>query len=143
MIVIDASVLIKLFHEEDDSNTARDAIRGLMTDGRPVGAPTLVVYEVLAAALHYAVPFRIPLRLLTDLAQSGFQLVEPTVRELLLAERISTARNEQWGYPGLQDATYHAMAITRKGVFVTADRKHFNRASSFGSLSMLADWQAA
>ena len=38
------------------------------------------------------------------------------------------------------DAAYHALAISRGGTMVTADRRYVARAASAGHLALLADW---
>ena len=39
------------------------------------------------------------------------------------------------------DACYHALAIERGGVFITADEKHLRLAASSGNICHLRDWQ--
>jgi hypothetical protein len=60
----------------------------------------------------------------------------------LRAEKIDTTGHAKSGYPALNDSIYHAMAIERGGVFVTADRRHFAKSKQFGSVVLLADRQA-
>jgi predicted nucleic acid-binding protein len=140
MFVLDASILVKLFRPEDDSAKARDGVRASMRRQVPLLAPSLVLYEALAVALHYEMPFEIPLMLISDLRDAGFAIVEPTTAELLLARRIASSRYEGRRHPELEDSIYHAMAIERGGIFVTADRKHVERAGHFGDIQLLADW---
>ena len=40
------------------------------------------------------------------------------------------------------DAAYHAVALSRGGVFVTADERYVRRAASAGSVSSLRGWQS-
>ena len=40
------------------------------------------------------------------------------------------------------DAAYHAVALVRRGVFVTADERYAARASQAGSISTLRRWRA-
>jgi predicted nucleic acid-binding protein len=40
------------------------------------------------------------------------------------------------------DAAYHAVALSRGGVFVTADERYVRRAASAGRVSSLRDWQS-
>ena len=39
------------------------------------------------------------------------------------------------------DACYHALAIARDGVFLTADEKHLRLAASSGNICHIRDWQ--
>lgn len=141
MLVIDASILIKLFRDEPDSHLARKAIEHGAEQGVQLLAPGLALYEVLAIALHYEVPFDIPIRLIEGLKQIGFALLEPTPEELRKAEVIATTRDATQGFPDLKDSIYHATAVIRGGIFLTADRRHFQRAQAFGNIRLLADWR--
>ncbi|WP_157016471.1 type II toxin-antitoxin system VapC family toxin [Mesorhizobium xinjiangense] len=141
MFVLDASLLVKLFRDENDSVLARSAIEHFAENATQMIAPTLVLYEVLSVALHYSVPFDVPMRLLNDLRQVGFLLLEPDFEELKQAERIATSRTPARGAPQLQDSIYHAMAIMRGGVFLTADERHFEKTKSLGCMTLLADWR--
>ncbi len=53
---------------------------------------------------------------------------------------MATAAAPGGGYPTLFDSIYHAMALERGGVFVTADRKHVDRTRSFGGVMLLSEW---
>ena len=141
MFILDASVLVKLFRTEDDSATARESVRLAIRRQRPLLAPSLVLYEMLTVALHYEISFEIPLMLLTDLRNVGFTLVEPTTEELLLAGQIASSRHNDRGHPQLEDSIYHAMAIERGGVFITADRKHIEKTAHLVHIALLADWR--
>jgi len=141
MLVLDASVLVKLFRAEDDSSTARELVRTGITRGTGLLAPNLILYEMLSVALHYEMSFEIPLMLLADMRDAGFMLVEPSVNELLRAQQIATSRHEGRRSPGLEDSIYHAIAIERGGTFVTADSRHVERTAHFGHVTLLADWQ--
>lgn len=141
MLVLDASILIKLFRDEPDSPLAKTAIEHCAEHHIGLLSPGLALYEILSVALHYEVPFDIPIRLIEDLKQIGFLLVEPSPDELRKAEAIATTRDRARGFPELKDSIYHAMAIVRGGTFLTADRRHFDRAGTFGNVRLLSDWK--
>lgn len=142
MLVLDASVLVKLFRDEADSGTARRLIDDCVARNMPILAPSLLLYEILAVALHYEVPFDIAIELITALRRTGFRLVEPVADELRKAESMAS-RDSGAGFPGLKDSIYHAMAIARGGTFVTADRRHVEKAKPFGAVLLLSDWRPA
>lgn len=143
MIVIDASVIVKLFHSETDSHLAHDAVLAIAASGADFGSPGIVTYEVLAVALHYDVPFEIPLQLFGRMKAAGFQLIEPTDDELILGGQIAATRPKSHGYPELKDSIYHAVAIMRGGAFLTADDTHITKTREFGSAVPLSEWRAA
>lgn len=140
MIVVDASIFIKLFKMEDDNELAQQFIAYLVNSDDPFLAPSLVLYEASSAAIHIEYPFAELTALFDRLRRVGLVTDEPTRAELLLAERIATTEASGGGFPGLFDSIYHAMAIHRRGTFFTADRRHFRKASPFGHMMLLADW---
>ena len=79
--------------------------------------------------------------LFNEFRELGLAIEEPTAVELALAEKIARSAAPGGGYPTLFDSIYHAMAIERSGVFVTADKRHFAIAKQFGNVVMSADWK--
>lgn len=141
MLVLDASVLVKLFRDEAESAAARSLVGHCAERHVPFLAPGLALYELLSVALHYEIPFEMPIELVKRLRQTGFRLVEPSAREILKAEQIAKSDSPSHGFPQLKDSIYHAMAIERGATFVTADAKHLARTRSFGHITLLADWR--
>lgn len=141
MIVLDASVFVKVFHAEDGSDQARALLAAASTGALTIVAPDILKYEALGAALHYSVPFDKVLSLFESLEASGMLFVRPSDEELLLAETIATLKIAGGGYADLFDSVYHAMAIVRNGTFLTADSRHVAKAKQFGHVTLLADWR--
>jgi predicted nucleic acid-binding protein len=141
MIVVDASVVIKLFKDEEGSETARDLFREMRTMERSFLAPTVLVYETLSAALHIEQPFEKVMLLLEQLRRFGLSIEEPTREELVAAESIAKTEAKSGGRPALFDSIYHAMAISRGGTFITADAKHIAKTGRYGAVMLLTDWK--
>src|SRR5262245_38156388 len=124
MIVPDASVIGKLFLAEKDSQAAEALVEhAIATDD--LVAPTALRYEVLSIAVRHSVHFERVLGLLDKLRLAGLEFQEPTRAELVKAEKITTTGHSKTGYPAVNDSIFHAMAIERGGVFVTAVKRHF------------------
>lgn len=141
-LVLDAAVLVKLFRREEDSGIAKAAVASWADRKQPFLAPHLVVYETLSVALHYEVPFDIPLGLIAEMRRIGFRLIHPSIRELQLAETMARHRQDaQAKPPQLRDSIYHAMAIERGGTFITADRKHIEKTRHLGHVIALSEWR--
>lgn len=140
-LILDASILAKLFRDEPDSPAAEAVLVHCARHRLVHKAPSLALYEVLSVALHYGVPFDIPVQIIADLGKAGFELVEPGAEELRKAESIATTKSQAYGFPELKDSIYHAMAIVRGGVFLTADNRHFQRTKTLGNIQLLADWR--
>lgn len=143
MIVLDASVFVKLFKQEDDSATARRLIEDLADGEEDFLAPSILIYEALSAALHVGQSFDKVTTLVDDLRRFGLSIEEPRSDELLLAEKIARSEAKGGGFPTLFDSIYHAMAIRRDCTLVTADERHFAKAGRFGHIALLADWRPA
>ena len=141
MIVLDASVFVKLFREEEGSEGAHTIFRGALNGQFELVAPEIMKYEVLGVAVHYAVPFITIISLINDLHESGFEFLHPTPEEMLLAEAIATTPAVDGGYADLFDSIYHAIALSRDGMFLTADPRYVARAGHRGSVQLLGDWQ--
>lgn len=141
MLILDASILAKLFRDEPDSSAAEAVLVHCARHRLVHKAPSLALYEVLSVALHYSVPFDIPIRIIADLGKAGFELVEPGGEELRKAESIATTKSQAYGFPELKDSIYHAMAIVRGGIFLTADKRHFQKTRTLGNVQLLADWR--
>jgi predicted nucleic acid-binding protein len=143
MIVVDASVFAKLFLDELDHDQAEALFSHALETELPLVAPSLLLYESLSIGLRHGVPFEEITGLLGRLRIARLEISEPDESELFLAEHIATTGNKAAGYPGLQDSIYHATAIQRDGLFVTADARHVAKAGQFGHVTLLADWKPA
>jgi predicted nucleic acid-binding protein len=141
VLIVDASVLIKLFKPEADTAIARGLIGSLVRQKQPFAAPSVALYEVLSNALHFERPFVEVAELFTRLRGLGPSLEEPTAPELARAQGIAMTRAPIGGYPALYDSIYHAMAIERAGTFVTADARHVAKTAHLGHVRLLADWR--
>jgi predicted nucleic acid-binding protein len=104
-------------------------------------APSIVLYETLSAALHVELRLAVVGQLFDQLRELGLTIAEPTIQDLATAEKIATSGTAGKGHPTLFDSIYHAMAIERGGIFVTADQRHVAKANQFGSVTLLTDWK--
>ena len=142
MIVLDASVLVKLFKNEEGSAHARQFINVRLLDKKDAFlAPSILIYETLSAALHVEQPFDHITALLDHLRTLGLMIGDPEATELVLAEKIARTEAPGGGFPTLFDSIYHAMAIERHATLITANRRHLAKAGNFGHITLLADWR--
>ncbi len=137
--IVDANVYNKLFLAEPDSPDAFSFFRHLISGSLPWFEPPILQFEMLHSALHYSQPFAIPLGILDNHLATGMAFIEPWREVWLVAEEISQTGHAKSGYPSLADSLYHALAIQMEGTFVTADRRHYTKAESFGHICMLPD----
>jgi predicted nucleic acid-binding protein len=141
VIVIDASIFVKLLKDEDDSDHARSFVDHMLAKGDGYLTPSLVLYETLSASLHVGVPLTTVGSLFEEFRALGLVIEEPNQADLTLAEAIARTQSPGGGYPTLFDSLYHAMAIERGGIFVTADARHVAKTARFGHATLLADWR--
>lgn len=142
MIVVDASVFVKLLKEEDGSDLARSFIDHMLAKGTGYLVPSIALYESLSAALHVEVPLDTVGKIFEEFRALGLAIEEPSQADLKLAETIARNQSPGGGYPTLFDSIYHAMAIERDGTFVTADTRHVTKAEEYGHVSLLVDWRS-
>lgn len=135
--VADASVALKWFFrdqpEESDVDHALWLLRELRAGRLELIEPPHFIAEV-AAVLARVSP-RTAYIDLRDLLEINLQIVsDPIVYEL--AVELAIRLNHH-----LFDTLYHAVALSRDdAVLVTADRRYFDKARSFGRLVWLPDF---
>ena len=66
-----------------------------------------------------------------------FGLTESRHSPRWLRQTVSLARQHGVTF---YDAAYHATALVRRGVFVTADERYVRRAEGTGGVVLLRDW---
>lgn len=138
--VVDASVFNKLFLNEPDRDQVQAFFRHCGEQRHETIAPSLLMFETYRTALHFGLPVSVPLSLIDGLGGLGFSLVEPEPEVWEKAQAIASSGHPKSGYPDPEDSLYHALAVTRGGMFITADQRHVAKAKAFGHLCLLADW---
>ena len=143
LIVIDASVVNKFYLDQPDRDQAREVLRLISEDKLEACAPSLITYEILNVVnrLKMSAPEESAVvGAVLQQFQSNIRLVEPDFYQWKKALEISSTGNPKSGYPSFYDAIYHAIAITEKGIFLTADKKHKAKTESFGHICLLQDF---
>lgn len=134
--VPDASVILKWVLPADDEPyaDAAEAIRdAFVADALDLLVPSLWLFEVgNTPARKYPMQAEALLQTLTSLQIPEAQMTGEW-RGITLGLAV---RNQTTFY----DACYHALAMTRNGVFVTADEKYLERVKSEPHARHLADW---
>jgi len=134
-IVIDASVAVKWFIPEADSDEAvklRDRhIEGSLT----LMAPDLLVYEVAnALSYHPDLPVDEVKEDLEALLMLDLDLIQPS------GEFVSSIAEDARKYQvSVYDSSYLALAEATSSSLITADRKLYDKAKKSGLVLMLDD----
>lgn len=141
-LIVDANVIAKMFVEEDDSQQAIDFLRGCVAKNIQVQAPELVKYEIAQIALKKKYNIDDVMGLFEDNIETLVEICAPDRQVWKEAEKICQHGHVKSGYPSMYDSVYHAMAIIKDGTFITADKRHYEKAKSFGHISLLKDWES-
>lgn len=132
-IVLDASVVVKWFSEEEDSEIAvkiRDKhIEGLTT----IVSPDLVFYEVVNS-LRYNPAFNVDdvTRVIADLIDIGIDLITPNKE--LMENAVKHAHEYNLS---IYDAYYLSLAQLMGLEIVTADTQFYEKAKKIGIIKLL------
>ena len=138
LVVPDASVLLKWVLPSDDEPDVDKALllrAAILSDAVRAIVPALWLYEV-----GNTVARRFPAHAfawLTSLMKFG--LTEAVPSDAWLTAALELTRTYDVSF---YDAAYHALAITRRGVFVTADVRYLNRMAGARSVVALSEWKA-
>ncbi len=141
-VVIDAGIFAKLFLEESDSEDAIAFFDFARVNDLKLIDPDLFIYEVLAVAGPSIIGSSLAYDMIITFTKAGFmmiQLDEATIRQALT---ISNTGHAKSGFPTFYDSSYHALAVTSGGVFLTADKRHVAKTVTFGSVVLLYEWKS-
>jgi len=141
MVVIDSNVFAKLLIEEHDSAIAEDFFRYSITHEVPLLAPTLFYYEVLQIALYYNHSVELTLEFMDEYLGFNLSLVQLTKEQWLDTEKMVHSGHQKSGFPSLYDSSYHALALSKNAVFLTADKRHESKTKQFGAIKLLKHWE--
>ena len=134
-IIVDASVVLKwVLPEEDDTNEAYELADDFFNKRISVFVPAHFHSEVANIAAR-----KVPLLAFSFI----HQIINSELRPCQLGlELLNTAFRLMKKYPKISfyDAFYHALAIERRGIFITADQKYYQTVKKEGSILSLKDY---
>lgn len=143
IIVPDANVFIKLLYPESEHKEAKDFFKYCNQNRVDLFAPDLFRYEVLRVVHRYKDSIDNMLKLLDTYEHYGMNIVTPSKKVWLKSQKLASSGHPKSGFPSMYDSIYHALAIENDGIFITADRRHYEKSKPFGHIAMLSDWQIA
>ena len=135
--VIDSSVFNKLYLDEADRDKAQQLFIKAASGEVTLFAPDLLYLEVVNTAQRCGVPIDGVVELL-EAQRYLMQLRAVTNDERKQALQIIASGHDKSGYPSIYDAIFHAMALCNQAVLVTADKRHYAKAQTFGSICLLS-----
>lgn len=140
-LTVDANVFFKILHQEFDSEIAENFLDWCFINEITICVPTLFTYELVSIANRVNISSERVLDMIELMEETNLTSLKPTKKMWRQAEIIANQGNPKSGFPSMYDSIYHAMAIDLKGIFVTADEKHFKKSHEFGSMLLLRDWK--
>lgn len=142
-IVADANVFTKLLHPEHDSDEAKMLFETCVRANINVLVPQLFLYEILEVTSKYKGSINKTLEFYKLHKNSILTTVEPTKTMWLTAEKITQDGHPNSGFPSMYDAIYQAVAIEMAAIFITADKRHYEKSKQHGNIALLRDWEDA
>lgn len=142
-ITIDSNVFAKSFLQEGDAETVKSLFRFIAEQDLKILCPDIFLYEVLSIAAQNSLPLTKVMRLFRTFEKANLHIAPLTERQLELAMRMAEDGNDKSGYPSIYDSSYHAVAISFGGIFITADKRHVAKAKQYGNIALLHDWEAS
>lgn len=142
-IILDSCVVAKTFAKEKDSNQATELIDECVAQHIKIIAPSIIEYELLQIAIKKNLPLTKVLELFEDIIFKIIDIKKVDSDVWLKAGEIANTGHAKSGHPSLYDSTYHAMAIKDGGLFITADKKHYEKTKDFGHIALLSGWEKA
>jgi len=136
MFVLDASVVLKWFLNEEESEIAlkfrEDYLAGICS----LAFPDLILYEV-PNALKYQKPFSLNSSIMAvgALIDLGVDIIVPT--KTLIQRALEVAYKKNITY---YDAAYIALAEELSYKFVTADSKLYNKTKDYMFIELLSSF---
>lgn len=142
LIVPDANIFAKLLHPEPDSLEAKVFFKTCVATGARLVVPELFKYEIAEVTRYHKGSLAKTLDLLDAHLNAIMTIASPDRDSWLLAEEITQNGHDKSGFPTIYDSIYHALAIRMDGTFLTADKRHYAKAKSFGHIKLLKDWES-
>ncbi|MDP4008281.1 MAG: type II toxin-antitoxin system VapC family toxin [Candidatus Peregrinibacteria bacterium] len=132
--IIDSSVAIKWLLNEEDSEIAMHLRNLYKHDLIDIIVPSHFYWEICNVMARKASAGA--LRFFSELRMSDILEVRLTNRNALMACKLM----EKYPKISFYDASYHALAILEKGIFVTADQKYYETMREEGSIILLKNY---
>lgn len=138
-VVLDANVFLKIFKDEDDSSRTKELLARLAKSITPILAPAVVVNETLHACERDKLDVETACHFFKELMAFNLSFVPLTGALIDKTLAITKDGHEKSGYPTFSDSMYHATAITEDALFITADKRHYEKTRHLGNIELLGN----
>jgi len=139
-VVLDANIYVELFKkDEHDSKIAIELVNTLVKNSFEIIESSVVVNETISTcevAKQDIQPARDFFKALIDF-RMRFVNITPELLDKTIA--LTKEGHKKSGYPTFSDSLYHAIAVQEEALFITADRRHYEKTKHLGSIQLLKD----
>lgn len=135
-LVLDASVVVKWYCEEKDSDKALEIRKMYRENNVNIIVPNLLFYEVInAIRFNSDISEKAKKRIANNLLAIGFDTIVPSRNQYL--EALSFALNKDLT---IYDSIYYVIAKDTDGLYVTADENFWNKTKN-KTIVLLGKWK--
>jgi predicted nucleic acid-binding protein len=129
--IVDTSVAVKLFLDETGREQALNVFRLANRNQIRLLAPSLILYELNNALICQGFSqdevHECLIAFDQQIEDKVIEIIPPTLQLLNKTIEIALLDTQNQGYISSYDATFHALALLRNAVFLTADKKHYQK----------------
>ncbi len=137
-VVLDANIFVKLFKKDEyDSSKAIELIEKLVQSEVEILEPSIVVNETITTCEVAKHDIQEVCEFFKALI--GFRMTLVNIDSQLLDKTLSITKagHSKSGYPTFSDSMYNALAIQENALFITADRRHYEKTKHLGNIQLL------
>lgn len=132
--IADASVILKWFLEEDDSEVSLKILDDFRDNRIDIGILGHTIFEVMNVLIMKV--SKEAGRYFSFLNMLGLSYVELSEADVKVAGDLIKKGLKLSFY----DAAYHAVAMNQRGIFITADERYFEQTKKVGSSMLLKNY---
>lgn len=137
-VVLDANIYVKLFKkDEHDSEKAIELIARLVKNEVEILEPAVVVNETVATCEVAKQSIQEVCDFFKALINFRMTFVDIDAGLLDQTLEITKVGHPKSGYPTFSDSMYHAIALQKQALFITADRRHYEKTKHLGNIQLL------
>jgi len=130
---------VKLFKQETDSDQAIKLFNKLISEVVEILAPSVVVNETVTTCEVNRHPLSEVCDFFCALIGSGILLLELDTVIIQKTLSMTEQGDAKSGFPTFSDSLYHAMAMEEDALFITADRRHYQKTKHLGNIELMGN----
>ena len=146
--VIDTSVVVKFFFEEEFRDIAQDVLLKANQKKIKLLAPPLLSLEIINVFIKKGLSLgeiENALSVFREQVKAKVITIIPSNTKLISkAIEIAKTETKEKSHASFYDSVFHALALLKSCSFLTADKKHYNKTQNpIGSIVLLEDFKCS